>query len=122
LVRGEVLAIKEREFVLAARSVGTSDLGIIRRHILPNVLSPVIVAATFSIASAIITESSLSFLGLGFPSDFPTWGRLLFDGKDFMTLLPALAIWPGIMISLTILCVNFIGDGLRDALDPRMRK
>ncbi len=122
LVRGEVLAIKEREFVLAARSVGTSDLGIIRRHILPNVLSPVIVAATFSIASAIITESALSFLGLGFPSDFPTWGRLLFDGKDFMTLLPALAIWPGIMISLTILCVNFIGDGLRDALDPRLRK
>ena len=122
LVRGEVLAIKERDFVLAARSVGTSDLGIIRRHILPNVLSPVIVAATFSIASAIITESALSFLGLGFPSDFPTWGRLLFDGKDFMTLLPALAIWPGIMISLTILCVNFIGDGLRDALDPRLRK
>ena len=81
-----------------------------------------IVAATFSIASAIITESSLSFLGLGFPSDFPTWGRLLFDGKDLIQLLPALAIWPGIMISLTILCVNFIGDGLRDALDPRMRK
>lgn len=122
LVRGEVLAIKEREFVLAARSVGTSDLGIIRRHILPNVLSPVIVSATFSIASAIITESSLSFLGLGFPSDFPTWGRLLFGGKDFMTLLPSLAIWPGVMISLTILCVNFIGDGMRDALDPRMRK
>ncbi|MBK9122091.1 MAG: ABC transporter permease [Chloroflexi bacterium] len=122
LVRGEVLAIKEREFVLAARSVGTSDLGIIRRHILPNVMSPVIVAATFSIASAIITESALSFLGLGFPPDFPTWGRLLFDGKDFMTLIPALAIWPGTMISLTILCVNFIGDGLRDALDPRLRE
>jgi peptide/nickel transport system permease protein len=122
LVRGEVLTIKEREFVLAARSVGTSDLGIIRRHILPNVLSPVIVAATFSVASAIITESALSFLGLGFPPDFPTWGRLLFDGKDFMSLTPALAIWPGIMISLTILCVNFIGDGLRDALDPRLRK
>ncbi len=122
LVRGEVLAIKEREFVLAARSVGTSDAGIIRRHILPNVMSPVIVAATFSIASAIITESALSFLGLGFPPDFPTWGRLLFDGKDFMTLIPALAVWPGTMISLTILCVNFIGDGLRDALDPRLRE
>jgi peptide/nickel transport system permease protein len=122
LVRGEVLSVKEREFVLAAHSVGAPDGRILFRHILPNVLSPVIVAATFSIASAIITESALSFLGLGFPPDFPTWGRLLFDGKDYLTLTPALVFWPGMLISLTVLCVNFIGDGLRDALDPKQRK
>ncbi|MBZ0298648.1 MAG: ABC transporter permease [Anaerolineae bacterium] len=122
LVRGEVLTLKEREFVVAARSLGSNNNGILRQHILPNVLSPVIVAATFSVASAIITESALSFLGLGFPPDFPTWGRLLFDGKDYLTLTPALVFWPGLMISLSVSCVNFIGDGLRDALDPRLRK
>lgn len=122
LVRAEVLSIKEREFVLAARAVGCPNHRILRVHILSNVLSPVIVAATFSIASAIITEAALSFLGLGFPPDFPTWGRLLFDGKDLLRLTPASALWPGIFISLTVLSVNFIGDGLRDALDPRMRK
>jgi peptide/nickel transport system permease protein len=121
LVRGEVLTVKEREFVMAAKSLGASDISILKRHILPNVVSPVIVAATFSVASAIITESALSFLGLGFPPDFPTWGRLLFDGKDYLTLTPALVFWPGLMISLTVLCVNFVGDGLRDALDPRLR-
>jgi peptide/nickel transport system permease protein len=122
LVRGEVLSVKERDFITAARSLGASDLSIIRSHVLPNVLSPVIVSATFAIAAAIITESALSFLGLGFPPDFPTWGRLLFDGKDALSLAPALVAWPGIMISLTVLCVNFMGDGLRDALDPRVRK
>jgi peptide/nickel transport system permease protein len=122
LVRGEVLSIKEREFVLAARSLGSSDAQILRRHIFPNVLSPVIVSATFSIANAIITESALSFLGLGFPSDFPTWGRLLNDGRLVIDFMPLLVIWPGIAISMTVLCVNFIGDGLRDALDPRLRK
>jgi peptide/nickel transport system permease protein len=122
IVRGEVLSVKEREFVLAARSVGSTNGHILRSHILPNVLSPVMVAATFSIASAIITESALSFLGLGFPPDFPTWGRLLFDGKDYLTLTPVLVFWPGLLISLTVLCVNFIGDGLRDALDPKLRK
>ena len=122
LVRGEVLSIKERDYVIAARSLGSHDASILRRHILPNVLSPVIVSATFSVASAIITESALSFLGLGFPPDFPTWGRLLFDGVDYLTLTPAVVFWPGLMISLSVLCVNFIGDGLRDALDPRLRK
>lgn len=122
LVRGEVLSIKEREFVLAARSLGASDASIIRRHIMPNVLSPVIVSATFSVANAIITESALSFLGLGFPPDFPTWGRLLFDGSRYIDLTPWLVVFPGIAISLTVLCVNFIGDGLRDALDPRLYK
>ncbi len=122
LVRGEVLTVKSREFITAANAVGSRDGRILASHILPNVLSPVIVAATFSIASAIITESALSFLGLGFPPDFPTWGRLLFDGKDYLTITWTLVFWPGMLISLTVLCVNFIGDGLRDALDPRLRK
>jgi len=121
IVRGEVLAIKEREFVLAARSIGTPPWRMITRHILPNVLSPVMVAATLGIAQAIITESVLSFLGLGFPPDFPTWGRLLFDGIDYMQQTPGLVIWPGLAISLTVLSVNYVGDGLRDALDPRIR-
>ena len=121
IVRGEVLALKEREFVLAARSIGTPARRIILRHILPNVLSPVLVAATLGIAAAIITESVLSFLGLGFPPDFPTWGRLLYDGIDVIRTYPERVVWPGIAISLTVLCVNYIGDGLRDALDPRIR-
>ncbi len=121
IVRGDVLALKEQEFVLAARSVGTPSYRIILRHILPNVMSPIMVSATLGIASAIITESALSFLGLGFPSDFPTWGRLLFDSTNFMTLSPERVIWPGLAISLTVLSVNYIGDGLRDALDPRIR-
>jgi peptide/nickel transport system permease protein len=121
IVRGDVLALKEREFVLAAKSLGTPSRRIITRHILPNVLSPIMVSATLGVANAIITESALSFLGLGFPSDFPTWGRLLFDGANFMTLTPARVVWPGLAISLTVLSINFIGDGLRDALDPRIR-
>ncbi|RYE30596.1 MAG: ABC transporter permease [Hyphomicrobiales bacterium] len=121
LVRGEVLTLKEREFVLAARSIGTRRGKMILRHILPNVLSPILVSATLGIASAIITESSLSFLGLGFPPDFPTWGRLLYDAVDQIQLYPLRVILPGIAISLTVLSVNYIGDGLRDAMDPRAR-
>ncbi len=122
IVRGDVLAIKEREFVLAARSIGTPSKRLIWRHILPNVLSPIMVSATLGIATAIITESALSFLGLGFPSDFPTWGRLLFDATDYIQQYPERVIWPGLAISLTVLSVNYVGDGLRDALDPRIRK
>jgi len=121
IVRGDVLALKEREFVLAARSIGTPPRRMIRRHILPNVLSPIMVSATLGIANAIITESALSFLGLGFPSDFPTWGRLLFDATDYLQQYPERVLWPGLAISLTVLSVNYIGDGLRDALDPRIR-
>lgn len=121
IVRGEVLALKEREYVLAARSIGAAPRRIILRHILPNVISPVMVAATLGIADAIITESVLSFLGLGFPPDFPTWGRLLFDGLSYMQVYPIRVIWPGLAISLTVLSVNYIGDGVRDALDPRIR-
>jgi peptide/nickel transport system permease protein len=121
VVRAEVLALKEREFVLAARSIGTPSHRMITRHLLPNVMSPIMVSATLGIANAIITESALSFLGLGFPSDFPTWGRLLFDATDWLTQNPERVIWPGLAISLTVLSVNYIGDGLRDALDPRIR-
>src|SRR5690606_1223045 len=121
IVRGEVLALKEREFVLAGRSIGTPPRRIIIRHILPNVLSPIMVSATLGIATAIITESALSFLGLGFPPDFPTWGRLLFDAIDYMQQYPERVLWPGLAISLTVLSVNYVGDGLRDALDPRIR-
>ena len=121
VVRGEVLALKEREYVLAARSIGAPPRRIILRHILPNVISPVMVAATLGVAEAIITESVLSFLGLGFPPDFPTWGRLLYDGLSYIQTSPERVVWPGLAISLTVLSVNYIGDGLRDALDPRIR-
>lgn len=121
IVRGEVMALKEREFVLAARSIGAPPVRMILRHILPNTLSPIMVAAALGIAGAIIVESALSFLGLGFPPDFPTWGRLLFDAVDQIQLYPNRVMLPGIAISLTVLSVNYIGDGLRDALDPRIR-
>ncbi|MFK7743429.1 MAG: ABC transporter permease [Roseobacter sp.] len=121
IVRGEVLALKEREFVLAARSIGTTPFLIIRRHLLPNVVSPIMVSATLGLATAIITESALSFLGVGFPSDFPTWGKLLSDAVPRMEEFPERVMLPGILISVTVLSVNYLGDGLRDALDPRIR-
>ncbi|MFC3571117.1 ABC transporter permease [Paracoccus simplex] len=122
IVRGEVLGLKEREFILAAKSIGTPAPRMILRHVLPNVVSPIVVAATLGIATAIITESALSFLGLGFPPDFPTWGRLLYDAVDQMQMYPWRVVLPGLLISLTVLSVNYIGDGLRDAMDPRIRK
>jgi len=121
VVRGDVLSLKEEEFVLAANSIGTRRRNIIVRHILPNTLSPVMVSAALGVAVAIITESALSFLGLGFPASFPTWGRLLFDANQYIQISPLRVIAPGVMISLTVLSVNYIGDGLRDALDPRLR-
>ncbi len=121
IVRGDVLALKEREFVLAARATGTTPAKIITRHVLPNVMSPIMVSATLGIATAIITESALSFLGLGFPPDFPTWGRLLNDGVPYLQQYPGRAFWPGLAISLVVLSINYVGDGLRDALDPRIR-
>lgn len=121
VVRGDVLSIKEEEFVQAAHSIGTKKRNVIMRHIVPNTLSPVMVSAALGVAVAILTESALSFLGLGFPADFPTWGRLLFDGRNHMALNPWWVIAPGVLISLTVMSVNFIGDGLRDALDPKLR-
>jgi len=119
LVRAQFLSLREKEFVEAARGLGVPSVRQVVRHILPNVLGPVIVAASLDVAAAIIAESSLSFLGLGFPPDIPTWGRLLFDAKDNLDFAPHWAIFPGTAIFLTVLSINFIGDGLRDALDPR---
>jgi peptide/nickel transport system permease protein len=121
LVRAGFLATKEKEFVQAARSLGAHPLRIVWRHILPNVISPVIVAATLGVGNAIITESTLSFLGIGFPPDIPTWGRMLFDAQNYITSAPHLVIFPGLAIFLTVLSVNYVGDGLRDALDVRSR-
>jgi peptide/nickel transport system permease protein len=119
LVRASFLSVKEKEFVEAARSIGATRSNLIGRHILPNVLSPIIVAATLEVGGAIITESALSFLGLGFPSDVPTWGQMLFQAKDYLELYPHEALFPGTLIFLTVLSINYMGDGLRDALDPR---
>jgi peptide/nickel transport system permease protein len=119
LVRASFLSMKEKEFVEAAKSIGAVRGSLIFKHILPNVMSPIIVAATLGVGAAIITESTLSFLGLGFPSDIPTWGQMLFYAKDRFTFEPHEAIFPGMMIFLTVLSINYIGDGLRDALDPR---
>jgi peptide/nickel transport system permease protein len=118
LVRAGFVTQREREYVEAARCLGAGS-GRIIKHILPNVLSPIIVAGTLSVGSSMIAESTLSFLGLGFPPDVPTWGRLLFDAQNFLTIAPATAIIPGTMIFLAVLSINFVGDGLRDALDPR---
>src|SRR5471032_3000469 len=119
LVRAQILSIREKEFVEAARALGASKLRQVVRHILPNALGPVIVAGTIDVAAAIIAESTLSFLGLGFPPDIPTWGRVLFDAKDYLDIAPHWALFPGALIFLAVLAINFIGDGLRDALDPR---
>jgi peptide/nickel transport system permease protein len=119
LVRAQFLSLREKEFVEAARSLGAPALRQVVRHILPNAVGPVIVAGTIDVAAAIIAESSLSFLGLGFPPDIPTWGRILFDAKDNLDFAPHWAIFPGTAIFLTVLSINYIGDGLRDALDPR---
>src|SRR5499427_5144596 len=119
LVRASFLSIKQKEFVEAARCIGASPWRLMLTHILPNTLSAVIVAATVGVGAAIITESALSFLGVGFPPDMPTWGRLLYDAQNFLDLAPHWAIFPGLLIFLTVLSINYIGDGLRDALDPR---
>ncbi|MEO7851937.1 MAG: ABC transporter permease [Rubrivivax sp.] len=119
LVRAQFLSLREKEFVEAARALGATPARQVMRHILPNSLGPVIVAATIDVAAAIIAESTLSFLGLGFPPDIPTWGRILFDAKDHLDFAAHWALFPGGAIFLTVLSINYIGDGLRDALDPR---
>ena len=119
LVRAQILSIREKEFVEAARALGASKLRQVVRHILPNALGPVIVAGTIDVAAAIIAELTLSFLGLGFPPDIPTWGRVLFDAKDYLDIAPHWALFAGAAIFLAVLTINFIGDGLRDALDSR---
>ncbi len=122
LVRAEFLSLKEREFVLAARSVGASDLRIILRHILPNAMAPVIVSAVLGIAAAVLVESALSFLGIGVQPPTPSWGNMLTAGKDNIEIAWWLSVFPGLAILVTALGYNLLGDGLRDALDPRLRE
>jgi len=121
IIRGVFLSLKEKEFVEAARASGASNRRIIFYHIMPNALGPVVVNVTLTVAIAIITESTLSFLGFGVAPPTPTWGNLLNDSQSFMLLAPWLVWFPGLMILITVLCVNFLGDGLRDALDPHQR-
>ena len=119
LVRAEVLSLKSRDFVQAARVLGASDLRIIFRHILPNALSPVLVSATLGVAGAILTESALSFLGIGVQPPTPSWGNILTSGKDYIEFAWWLSLFPGVAILVTVLSYNLVGEGIRDALDPR---
>ena len=119
LVRAQFFSLREKEFVEAARALGASTLRQVVRHILPNAIGPVIVAATIEVANAIIAESTLSFLGLGFPPDIPSWGRILYDAKDYLDVAPHWALFSGGAIFLVVMAINYVGDGLRDALDPR---
>jgi peptide/nickel transport system permease protein len=123
LLRAEFLSLRERDYVLAARSIGANGTQLVVRHMLPNAMAPIIVAATFGVASAILLEAGLSFLGLGVQVPTPSWGNMLTAAQSLSVLdsMPWLWIPPGIMIALAVLAINFIGDGLRDALDPRMR-
>lgn len=121
LVRAQFLSLREKEFTLAARAIGASDLRIIVVHLLRNSWAPVIVAATLGVANAILTEAWLSFLGFGVPASTPSWGNLLIQAGDYMFSAPLLVIVPGMAITLTVLCFNFFGDGLRDALDPYLK-
>jgi len=120
LVRAEILGLKERDFVLAAKAIGANDFRVIFRHILPNALSPVFVSATFGVAGAILVESGLSFLGLGIRPPEPSWGNILASGKDYITVAWWLSLYPGFAILITVLSYNLVGEGLRDALDPRL--
>jgi peptide/nickel transport system permease protein len=121
LIRASVLSLKEREFVDAARVLGVSDAGILARHIVPNLLAPLIVQATFSFSTAILTEAALSFLGLGTPPPTPSWGTMLSASRRYVELAPWPAIFPGLAIMVVVLGFNLFGDGLRDVLDPRLR-
>jgi peptide/nickel transport system permease protein len=122
IVRGQVLSLREQEFTDAARALGVSDGRIIFRHILPNTLAPIIVSATLRIGGAILTESGLSFLGLGVPEPVPSWGSILNNGRTWLRQAPWITTFPGIFIFLTVLAFNYVGDGLRDALDPRLKQ
>jgi oligopeptide transport system permease protein len=122
LVRGQTLALREREFVEAARSIGTKNLKILSRHILPNALGPIVVQATYLVPAAIIFEAFLSLLGLGIPPPAPSWGRMASEGYKALQIAPHIVLMPCLALSLTVLAFNWVGDGLRDAIDPRMRR
>ena len=122
VVRGVSLTLREQEFIQAARALGAADTRIIVRHILPNVAAPILVIWTLEVARVILMESALSFLGLGVPPPTPTWGRMLAEGRDYLTVAGWIAVFPGLAIMVTVLGINFLGDGLRDLLDPRLRR
>lgn len=121
IIRAEFLSLKEREFITAARLIGMHDMRIIIRHILPNTFPSIIVAATLQVAAAILAESALSYLGFGIQPPTASWGNMLQNAQRFFRVYPMLAIYPGVLISLTVININFVGDGLRDALDPRLK-
>ena len=121
VIRGNVLSLREQEFVLASRALGASNFRIITRHILPNVFTPILVLVTLEMARLVLIEASLSYLGLGVPPPTPTWGRMLAESRDYMLVADWLVIFPGLAIMLTVLGINFLGDGLRDALDPKLK-
>jgi peptide/nickel transport system permease protein len=122
VVRGEVLSLKERDFVTAAKALGGRDFYVLLRHVVPNTLASVTVVATFAMAVVIISEASLSFLGLGVPAHVPTWGSMLSEGRSYMNRAPWLTIFPGLAIFVTVFGINLLGDGLRDVLDPKLRR
>jgi peptide/nickel transport system permease protein len=122
LVRAETLSIREMDYILAARCIGCSNSRIIFRHILPNAISPVLVSATLGIAGAILTESALSFLGIGVQPPTPSWGNILTSGKDYIEFAWWLSLFPGMAILITVLSYNLLGEGIRDALDPRVKR
>jgi peptide/nickel transport system permease protein len=121
IVRGNVLSLREQEYITAARAVGVQDRMLIWRHIVPNTLAPVIVAATLGVGNAILLEAGASFLGLGVQPPTASWGSMLYRAQNVLTFAPWVAVFPGLLILVTVLCINFLGDGLRDALDPRMQ-
>jgi oligopeptide transport system permease protein len=121
LIRGQFLSLREKEFVLAARMVGAGPARIISRHLLPNSLGPAVVSLTLGIPGLILTEATLSFIGLGVPPPIPSWGQMVSEGWQGLRASPHMTIFPGLAITLTMLAFNFLGDGLRDALDPTMR-
>jgi peptide/nickel transport system permease protein len=122
VVSGEVLSIKERDFVTAAKALGGKDFYVLSRHVVPNTLASVTVIATFGMAIVIITEASLSFLGLGVPTHIPTWGSMLSEGRSYINRAPWLTIFPGLAIFITVFGINLLGDGLRDIFDPKLRR
>ncbi|MDR1021247.1 MAG: ABC transporter permease, partial [Synergistaceae bacterium] len=122
IVRGAVLSVRGQEFVEAAKAMGSGDLRIIFRHILPNSMAPIIVQTTLDVAYAILSAAGLSFIGLGVQPPFPEWGSMLSGGRQYIFEAPHMTLFPGIAIMLTILSLNFLGDGLRDALDPKLRR
>ncbi|MCA9877574.1 MAG: ABC transporter permease [Thermomicrobiales bacterium] len=122
IIRANVLSLKRREFVEAAHTIGARSPQVIMRHILPNTLAPIVVAATLGVGNALLTEASVSYLGLGVQPPEPSWGNMLYNAQSYFFNAPWITLYPGFMILITVLCINFIGDGLRDALDPRMKR